>query len=96
MLRESLTPGPQKAAWAETIALKGLGFLATRPEDIDRFLTLSGLEVDELRSKAGDPNLLRAVLEFILADDAYVTALCQELEIQPRDLHAASQILEHT
>lgn len=90
MLRDSLTKER-----AETLALQGLGFLATQPEELERFLRSSGLELEELRTRASDPDILRAILEFILADDTRVTGLCQELEIEPRDLHAANHVLGH-
>jgi|GEM_PF-1168181 len=88
LLRDSLTKDK-----AETIALQALGFLATQPEELERFLRSSGLALEELREKASEPDLLRAILEFVLADDTRVTGLCQELEIEPCDLHAANHIL---
>lgn len=93
MLRDSLTKPAASRDRAETVALGGLAFLAAQPEEIERFLRLSGLDVDTLRAKAADPELLRAVMEFILADDARVTGLCQDLDLEPRDLHAALQAL---
>lgn len=88
MLRDTLTKDR-----AETIALQALAFLASEPEEIERFLYASGLDIADLRDKAGEPDLLRAVLDFILADDTRVTGLCQELNINPRDIHTASHIL---
>ena len=78
---------------AETIALQALASLAAEPEEIERFLGASGLNVEDLREKAGDSDLLRSVLDFVLADDARVTALCQELDIKPVDIHTANHIL---
>ncbi len=78
---------------AETIALGALAFLAGRPEDIERFLRNSGLSVDELRDRAGDPDMLRAVTEFLLGDDALVTGFCEEQGLDARDVHLANHIL---
>ena len=89
MLREKLTP-----EGAETIALQALAYLAAEPEEIGRFLAASGLDVADLRAKAGEPDLLRAVMEYILVDDTRVTGLCQELGLQPSHLHAANHVLE--
>ena len=88
LLRESLTKDR-----AETIALQALGFLAVEPEVLERFLHTSGLQLDELRSQASNPDVLRAIMEFILADDARVSGLCQELNLEPKDLHAANHVL---
>ena len=78
---------------AETIALNGLVFLAARPDDIERFLRNTGIDAAELRQRAADPDVLRAVLEYILAGDATTTGFCQDQGLDSRDLHAASHVL---
>jgi hypothetical protein len=78
---------------AETIALNGLAFLAGRDEDIERFLRNTGIDADELRQRAADPDMLRAVLEYILAGDATTTDFCAEQKLDPRQLHAANHVL---
>jgi hypothetical protein len=78
---------------AETIALDGLAFLAGRPEDMERFLRNSGLGVEELKRRAADPDMLRAVLEFLLQDDEMVTGFCREAGLEPKDLHLANHVL---
>lgn len=78
---------------AETIALQGLAYLASEPEELERFLGLSGLDLDSLRARAGDRATLRAILEYILTDDAKVTGLCADLGINTLELHKASHIL---
>ena len=88
MIRDRLTK-----AQAETIALNGLAFLAARPDDIDRFLRNTGIDAAELRTRAADPDVLRAVLEYILAGDATTTGFCEEQPLDPRTLHAANFVL---
>jgi hypothetical protein len=88
LIRDRLT-----RARAETIALNGLAFLAAQPEEIERFLRNSGIDAGELRSRAADTDVLRAVLEYILAGDATTTGFCAEQELDPRELHAAAHIL---
>jgi hypothetical protein len=78
---------------AETIALDGLAFLAGRPEELERFLRNSGIDVAELKTRAADPDMLRAVLEFLLLDDALVTGFCGEAGLEPKDLHLANRVL---
>ena len=78
---------------AETMALDGLTFLAARPDDLERFLRNSGLDAGELRLRAADPDVLRAVIEFLLSDDALVTGFCEEQGLQPQDLHRANHQL---
>ena len=88
MIRDRLTK-----AQAETIALNGLAFLAARPDDIDRFLRNTGIDAAELRTRAADPDVLRAVLEYLLAGDATTTGFCEDQGLNPRDLHAANHLL---
>lgn len=88
MLRHKLT---REAA--ETLALQGLGFLAARPDDIERFLRNTGIDAAELRARATDPDVLRAVLEYILAGDATTGDFCADLGLDPRSLHEANHLL---
>ena len=78
---------------AETLALKGLSWLAGDPETLLRFLDVSGLEPDDLRGRAGDPELLAAVLDYLLADDALMTGLCAGEGIKTEDVHKARTLL---
>ena len=78
---------------AETIALDALAFLAERPEELERFLRNSGIDVDELRLRAADPDMLRAVTEFLLGNDALVTGFCEAQTLDPRDIHLANHVL---
>lgn len=78
---------------AETMALEGLAFLAGRPDDLERFLGNSGLDAAELRRRAGERDVLRAVLEFLLSDDVLVTRFCEEQMLDPRALHQANHLL---
>jgi hypothetical protein len=59
---------------AEALALQAVAFLAERPADFLRFADLSGLSVDEIRSRLPDPALLGAVLDYVLYDDEMVQA----------------------
>ena len=78
---------------AETLALKALAYLAHSPEDLERFVALSGVTSADLRARADDPEILAAVLDFILTDDGRVTGFCEEAGIDPRALHAARRAL---
>lgn len=79
---------------AETIGLDGLAFLATVPEGFERFLRLSGLEIPVLRERAADPDLLRAVLDFLLTEDTLVTDFCRGHGLDAHDLHIAQRLLD--
>ncbi|MGD0144519.1 MAG: DUF3572 domain-containing protein [Rhizomicrobium sp.] len=87
-MRGSFTPEA-----AETIALKGLAYLAALPEDIARFLNISGIEAGELRARAGEPEFLAAVMDFLLADDTLLTGFCETEGLDPSDIHRARRAL---
>ena len=48
---------------AEILAFATLGWLAGEPEDLQKFLNLSGLDVDALRQGAGSPEMSVAILD---------------------------------
>jgi hypothetical protein len=88
LIREKLT-----RERAETLALEALAFLAGNPEALGRFLGSSGIEASELRRRASDPDMLRAIIEFLLADDALAGDFCRDRGMDPRDLHKANHVL---
>jgi hypothetical protein len=75
------------------LALKVLGFLAREDTALDRFLTLSGIHPQDLRARVADPLLLAAVVDFLLGDDALLTAFAQDEGIDPKVLHQARRAL---
>lgn len=66
------------SAAAEVLAIKALGWLAANEELLGVFMGASGATPDELRTKAGDPEFLGAVLDFITMDDAWVVEFCND------------------
>ena len=82
-----------RAADAETLALKALGFLARDTDALLRLLTLSGLELDDLRERAGDPELLAAVMDFLLSDDGLLARFAEEEGLGAEEIHAARRAL---
>lgn len=91
MIRDNLTRGG-----AETVALQGLAFLAGRQDDLERFLAAAGIGPEELRLRAADPDMLRAVLEHLLSEDSLVTAFCEEHGLDPRQVHVAAHSLSRS
>jgi hypothetical protein len=78
---------------AETLALKGLAFLAREPEQLLRLLTLTGLELSDLRARAGDPELLAAVMDFLLAEESLLVPFAADAGLDVKQIHAARQAL---
>ena len=69
--------------------MKALGFIASDPDRIERFLTLSGLTPGDLRGRAGDPGLLAAVLEYLRSDQPLLLIFAESEELDPSAVDAA-------
>lgn len=78
---------------AEILGLKALTWLAGDEAALLRFLAGSGLERDDLHARASEPELLAAVLDFLLAEDALLAAFCAEEGIGPAMVHKARRQL---
>ncbi len=74
---------------AETIALDALGWLASNEELMPVFMSASGAGLEDLRERAGDPDFLGSVLDFILMDDQWVIEACDAQSIPYSDLQIA-------
>jgi hypothetical protein len=59
-----------------------------------RFLDLTGIGTDELRSKAGDPVLLAALVRFLEAHEPDLIAIAEQLGVGPAELVEARRQLE--
>ena len=57
-----------------TVALGALSWLIANDDLRGIFLGASGLSPEDLRARAAEPELLGAVLDFILMDDAWVVS----------------------
>ena len=60
---------------AETLALNALTHIAGDAEILGHFLKISGLEPNDLRQRASDPELLAAVIDFLLSDENLCTCV---------------------
>ncbi len=61
---------------AETTALRALAWIAADEALLPAFLAATGASPADLRARLAEPAFLGAVLDFILRDDATVTAFC--------------------
>jgi len=82
---------PREAA--EIVAIQALNFIAGDPERLGLFLAETGLGPQNLRQAAADPRFLASVLEFVLGDDATVTAFAKAAELHPTNVAAAREVL---
>ncbi|MCL4187849.1 MAG: DUF3572 family protein [Rhodobacteraceae bacterium] len=78
---------------AETVALEALGWMAGAGDLLGGFLAASGIAPGELRARAGDPDLLAAVLDHLLTEDAWVAGFCAATGHRPDALQRARALL---
>lgn len=78
---------------AEEIAIHGLSFLAGNQDRLGRFLSLTGIGPGELQRALGDPNILAAVLEYILGDEPLLLELSANRNLPPDDIVLAWDLL---
>ena len=61
---------------AETLALQALAFVISDEELRDLFMGATGTGAEDMRSRAGEPEFLISVLDFLMMDDAWVMRFC--------------------
>ncbi len=61
---------------AETLALRALAWVVASDDLLPVFLGASGTSEGDLKSRVQDIEFLASVLDFLLMDDAWVTAFC--------------------
>ena len=87
-MRDATTNDPSALALRALAATLGDQRLA------DRFLSLSGIDPPELRQRAGDRELLAALLRFLEAHEPDLVAVAGDIGVKPEALVAARRELE--
>jgi hypothetical protein len=82
-----------QAERAAEIGRDALLWLAGEPGALGQFLDASGLRPTDLRARAGDPEFLGFVLEFVLGSDALVTEFAASVGVRPEDPAHARAVL---
>ena len=90
---------PKKRAYptreeAEALAIGALSFLAAEPEALGRFLRLTGLNPENLRSAAAEPGFLAGLLDYFLANEALLMDYARDVAIAPEEIARARAALE--
>ena len=79
---------------AETLALSALVATLTDERRAQRLLDLSGIDTEDLRSRASDPDVLAALLRFLEAHEPDLIDVAGAIGVKPADLVAAREELE--
>ncbi|MET0365273.1 MAG: DUF3572 domain-containing protein [Sphingobium sp.] len=73
----------------QTIALMVIGWIVAEPSRSDRFLTLTGLDAEQLRAGLNDPGILAAVLDFLMGHERDLIACAEATGLTPDAIVAA-------
>jgi hypothetical protein len=79
---------------ALAVALAALGWAVCEPDRAQRMLAITGLDPDDLRARANDPQLLAAILGFVEAHEPDLIACADAIGVSPGDLVVARQEIE--
>ena len=74
---------------AETLAIQALSFIAADPEQLGRFLAISGIGPDQIRAAAQEPRFLAGVLDHLAGDERLLLAFAAEAGIEPASITLA-------
>ncbi|MBO6503229.1 MAG: DUF3572 domain-containing protein [Kordiimonadaceae bacterium] len=77
----------------EIIALQAVGYILQQDTLRDRFMALSGVDVDDLRSSLGEPSTLASILEFLINNEPDLLDTADALDVKPEAIVAAWRAL---
>ena len=87
-------PSPQEREDAATsLAIMALSFIASDPERLGRFLALTGIGPESIRTAAREPGFLVGVLDHLASDDQLLRAFADQNEFDPEQVMQARELL---
>jgi hypothetical protein len=81
---------------AESLAVSALTFIAADPDRLSRFLGVTGLGPDNLRTAAADPAFLGSVLDYLVADEKLLVEFAADSGLKPEAVARAQAALSRT
>ncbi len=74
---------------SQAIAIQALTYIAADREQMNRFVALSGITLEELRLAAKEPGFLVGVLDFFMGHEPTLMAFAANAGISPEDVAMA-------
>ena len=78
---------------AEGLAIQALAFIAGDSERLGRFLAVTGIGPDDIRTSARDPSFLVGVLDYMASDEQLISAFAAEADLDPSDIERGRAVL---
>jgi len=80
---------------AESLAIQALTYLAADGTRLERFLGMTGITPEGLRTAAAAPGFLGGVLDHVVSDETLLTGFAAQAGIDPAALMRARAALGH-
>lgn len=82
-------PAAERLNAARELAITALGFVAGAPDELSRFLALSGIDPSTIRAAAAEPGFLGGVLAYIAGNERTLLAFAATAGIAPEEVEKA-------
>lgn len=84
---------PMTENTAEELGIAALGFVASDPTLLSRFLAISGIDAGAIREAAREPGFLAGVLQFVAAHEPTLVAFSETAGVDPASILKAMRVL---
>ena len=91
--RRSEAAGGERQEAARDLAIVALGFVASDPEQLSRFLALTGIDPGSIRAAAEEPGFLAGVLGYISGHEGTLVAFAVHAGVAPEEIEKARRLL---
>ena len=82
-----------RRARAEELAVAAFEFLAGDNVRIARFLDMTGITIETIRTAVQEPRFFAGVLDYVISDEPLLLAFSRESGVDPNEIVAARDIL---
>ena len=79
----------------EAVAMRALGFIASRHNELDRFLSRTGLSPADLNRRPANPRYLTAILDFLIKDETTLQEFARTVDLPPEAAYEARRLVGH-
>ena len=83
------SPASRNREAAEVLAIQALAFIAEDTQRLARFLDMTGIAPEQIRTAARERGFLAGVLEHMLGDESLLIAFADRAGIDPEDVARA-------
>jgi uncharacterized protein DUF3572 len=78
---------------AVDLAISALSFIASAPEELGRFLSLTGIGPESIRAAGREPGFLIGVLDYLANDERLLLAFAKQFSLAPENVGHARAVL---